>query len=185
MYLPIPLQVGDPSALFGLSGPVLSALSFVSVLAVGVVLLRWRGPLVDRAVDRVVDGSPVAVVYGFMAFGLVAFAAGYLTTQVPTFAPAPGPVRTAGSLLSAVALVALAGFGYLVLGTYLTQLEGGRRPWPGVVVGAALSAVPWTVLPTLPALAVWVAVSAVGLGSPTRHWVHDTRTAERERQRGD
>jgi hypothetical protein len=43
-----------------------------------------------------------------------------------------------------------------------------------------VSALPWLALPALPALAVWTLVAAVGLGSPTRHYIHDDRSVRTE-----
>jgi len=47
-------QIGDLSALFGLSGRIYAGLSFLVVLASGGVLLVTRDEFVERAVDRVV-----------------------------------------------------------------------------------------------------------------------------------
>jgi hypothetical protein len=73
------------------------------------------------------------------------------------------------------AVFALAGLGFLVVGTLVTELNGPRQPWTGLVVGAAASAVAWLVLPTLAGVVAWFLVTAVGIGGATRKWVHATR----------
>ena len=173
-------QIGDLSVLFGLSGEVYAGLSFLAVLLSGVLLLVARGGFVDRAVNRVVEGSPVAVLYGVLPFFFVAFAGGYALNQFAR-AGVAGPLLAQGwSLLVVLVAIGFTGLGYLVVGTYLTEIEGERRPWHGAVVGAVLSALPWLLLPTVPAVLLWALGAAVGLGAPTRRWVHGERTVETE-----
>ena len=174
-------QSVDPVAFVDLSGPARAAVSFVLVALFGAALLSVRGPAVDRAVDRTVEGSPVAVFYGLLAFGLFGFVAGYLLTQALSLGLGGPVLRWVGTAVVGAGALTLAGFGYTVVGTWLTEVEGPRRPWPGAVVGAVLSALPWLVLPAVPALVVWIAGAAVGLGSTTRHWVHGARDVEAER----
>lgn len=171
-----PLQLGAAN----LSAPVQSVLSFVVVLLVGAALLRWRGPTVDRAVDHTAEGSPVAVVYGVVALALLLIVVAYGLSQLAQLGAAGTVLRTVGEVVGAAALVTLSSFGYLVLGVYLTEVEGARRPLLGALVGAVLSALPWLVLSTLPALAAWALVSAVGLGSPARHYLRDDRVVATE-----
>jgi hypothetical protein len=176
---PVVGQAGGLGMLLDLSGPALAAGSFVLVLLVGVGLLSGRPEAVERAVDLTVDGTPLAVIYGIVAFGLLAFVGGYVFTQAARLAPSASVLQGALGILGLAAVV-LGGFGYAVLGTWLTQVEGSRRPWPGVVLGAILSAIPWVVLPALGAALVWILLAAVGLGSVTRDWVHNDRPAESE-----
>lgn len=171
-------QVG-PGALAELGGPALGVVSFGGVLLVGVLLLTVSERTIERAVETHADWSPVSVIYGGFAFVLVGFMAGYAMAQAARLEVTGTPLHLT-AVVGATGVGALAGFGYVVLGTWLTELEGARRPWVGVVVGAAVGAVPWLVLPFWPALFVWGAVAAVGLGSPTRNWVHDERTVDSE-----
>jgi hypothetical protein len=174
-----PAQLGGP-ALGEVSGVTLAAGSFVLVLAVGTALANYRGRTVDRAVDRTLDGSPLAVVYGLIGFGLVAVIGAYVLSQAAQVGLGGPVLGIAAAVVVGGALATLAGFGYLIVGTVLTEFEGARRPWLGAVIGAVLSALPWLLVPPLPALAVWTLVAAVGLGSPTRHYVHAERTVETE-----
>lgn len=170
----------DPAVLLDASGPARAAASFLLVALFGAGLLARREALVHRAVDRTADGSPVAVVYGLMAFALVGFVGGYLLTQVGRVGVGGTTLLWAVIALVGAAVLVLAALGYTVVGTWLTQIEGARRPWPGVVVGAVLSALPWLVLPPLFAALAWFVLAAVGLGSSTRTWVHGERTVETE-----
>ena len=172
-------QTADLSALLGLSGAARGVLSFVLVLAAGGGLLARREEDVHRAVDLMTEGSPLTVVYGLVAFGLLAFVGTYAVTQL-------GRLTTLAVLLqvSLVALglaaVVLGGFGYLVVGTWLTEVDGARRPRSGAVIGAGLSAVPWVTLPEFLAVLGWVLLATVGLGNVTREWIHGERTVESE-----
>ncbi|PSP78830.1 hypothetical protein BRC88_09935 [Halobacteriales archaeon QS_4_69_225] len=127
-------------------------LSFALVLAAGGGLLARREEDVHRAVDLVTEGSPLTVVYGLVAFGLLAFVGTYAITQL-------GRLTTLAVLLQAslvafgLAAVVLGGFGYLVVGTWLTEVEA--------VLG-------------------WVLLATVGLGNVTREWIHGERTVESE-----
>ena len=172
-------QTAELSTLLELSGPVYGLLSVVLVGLTAAGLVARREADVHRAVDLMREGSPLAVLYGVIAFGLVAFVGGYIISQL-------GRVTTRAAVfqfvlvLAAFAAVVLSGFGYLVVGTWLTELEGRRRPWSGAAIGAGLSAVPWIVLPRVPAVLGWILVAAVGLGSVTRAWVHGERTVDSE-----
>ncbi|WP_435183648.1 hypothetical protein [Halobellus sp. EA9] len=173
-------QIGDPSALFGLSGPAYAGLSFVSVLIAAVTLIDRREDFVDRAVDRVGSTSLIAVFYGLLPFALVGFIGGYVLSQAARVGVGGATMVQGWVLVVGLVGASFAGLGYLVVGTVLTEMEGARRPWHGAVVGSVLSAVPWLVLPTLPAILVWFLVPAIGLGAPTRRWVHGARTVESE-----
>jgi hypothetical protein len=173
-------QLGDINALVTLSGPARAVISFGVVLLIGGLIANWRPAAVNRAVARTVDDSPVAIVYGLAAFGLAVFFGGYLLTQVTQLGSEV--VTLAGLVVVVTAVVVLASYGYLVVGSYLTEIEGRRRIWHGVVIGATLSAIPWVILSATFGLAVWVLLAAVGLGSPTRHWFHGARTVESEAQ---
>lgn len=153
---------------------------FAVVLAIGTVLVARYDARVDRAVDQTADWSPLAVLYGLFAFVLVSVIALYVITQVARLNVVGAPLL-AITAVGAGSVTILATFGYVVLGTWLTEIEGARRPWPGAVVGAVLGAVPWLVLPTMPALAVCALVAAVGLGSPTRNWVHASHAVDTDR----
>ena len=113
-------------------------------------------------------------------FAAVVFLGGYVLSQTARAGVTNRILVWVLGTAVAVGIVTFAGLGYLVVGAYITEMEGARRLWTGAAVGAALSAVPWLVLPTLPALATSAAVAAVGLGGTTQRWVHGERTVESE-----
>ena len=177
-------QVGDLSVLFDLSGPVYAGLSFLSILAAAAGLLYTRTEVADRAVDRAVQGLPLAAVYGVIPFAAVLFVGGYILSQSARVGVTNWAIVVVLGAAVLVSIVTLAGLGYLVVGAYTTELEGQRRVWTGAVAGAVLSALPWLVLPTVPALVAWVVVAAVGLGGTTQRWIHGERTVETEARGG-
>jgi hypothetical protein len=172
-------QTGELSPLYDVPAPVRAAISFVLVLAVGAGLLCFRERAVHRAVDLTIKGTPLAVVYGGIAFGLLAFVGGYAIAQM-------GRVTTdlvflrASLVALGLAGVALGGFGYLVGGIWVTEVEGDRRPWVGAAVGAGISAVPFMVPTLFVAVLGWLLLAAFGLGNVTREWIHGDRTVEAE-----
>lgn len=170
----------DVGTFTGLPGPYRAAAVFVVVLAIGTVLVSRYESRVDRAVDQTKDWSPLALLYGLLAFVLVGVIAAYVVTQVARLNVVGAPL-IAITVAGAGSLAVLATFGCVVFGTWLTEIEGARRPWPGVVIGAVLCAVPWLVLPTLPSLAACALLAAVGLGSPTRNWVHAAHAVDPDR----
>ena len=180
VVVPAVAQVGDLSVLFDLSGPVYAGLSFLSILAAAAGLLYTRTEVADRAVDRAVQGLPLAAVYGVIPFAAVLFVGGYILSQSARVGVTNRAIVVVLGAAVFVATVTLAGLGYLVVGAYTTELEGQRRVWTGAVAGAVLSALPWLVLPTVPALVAWVVVAAVGLGGTTQRWIHGERTVETE-----
>lgn len=184
-YLPPggPIQLGDPATLTNLSGVTIAVGSFLVILVVGAILVNYRERSVNTAVDRTLASSPLAVLYGFIGFGLVGIVGAYLLSQAAQVGLGGPVLGVAAAIVVGGALVTLAGFGYLVVGTVLTGFEGARRPWLGAVVGAVLSSIPWLLLPPTIALAVWTLVAAVGAGSPTRHYIHSDRTVETEARR--
>jgi hypothetical protein len=164
-----------PSTAIDAPASVRAVVSFVLVLAFGGVLLSRYEGFVDRSIDASRDRLLVSVVYGAVAYGLVGFVSLYGYTQLVRLGVG-GAVLSVVSLAAGIgAVFALAGLGFLVVGTLVTELNGPRQPWTGLVVGAAASAVAWLVLPTLAGVVAWFLVTAVGIGGATRKWVHATR----------
>jgi len=155
--------------------------SVVLVGLCGGLVLALRRTLVDRAVDDTMGDPFRAVFYGLGAYVFACFLGLFASTfllQLGVGRTPLGAVVTV-ALLGGVAL--LSGLGYAVFGTLLTDLYGVRRPWAGLLVGSAISAVCWLVAPVLPAFAAWVLVAAFGVGGPARTWVHSERTVASER----
>jgi O-antigen ligase len=157
---------------------VRAAGSFLLLLLFGTgVLYRYDG-LADRSLDATLERPALSIVYGVMAHLMVWFAAVSFLSQVSRV----GVGQRAASLaiVAAVGLVflTLGALGFLVVGTWLTALRGERRPWNGLVVGAAIAALGLLVLPPVGGAVVWSVVVSVGIGGLVRTWVHDERTGE-------
>lgn len=166
-----------------LPGPYYAVVSFALLSTVSVVLLFFRGALVERVTDRATGGSVFAVVYGVIPFGMTALLGGYALSQAARAGVGGVVFRSLIGAAVGGTLVTFAGLGYLVVGGVVTEIERARRPAGGAVIGAGLSAVPWLVFPVKLALLVWMAVAAVGLGGATKAWVHGERTVAAERAR--
>lgn len=171
-------QPVDPGAFAEASGAVRAVTSFALVLLVGGALLRQYGTFVDRSVDASMDRPYVAVVYGTMGFGLVALVGGYAVDQLARAGLGGTGLVLAGVGAAALVGLVLAALGFLVLGTLITELRGCRRPRHGLVLGAALSAVGWLLLPLVEGALAWLLLAAFGIGGPTRRWFHTPRRVE-------
>lgn len=165
----------DPSVVVDAPAPVRAAGSFAAVLLLGGVLLYRYAGFVDRSVDAAMERPRVAVLYGLMAFGLVAFTGGYAVSQLARVGVGGSTVPLVGATAAGVVALVLAALGFLVVGTLVTDVRGGRRPGYGLLIGAALSAVGWLLLPPVAGLVVWVLLAAFGIGGSTRRWFHTPR----------
>lgn len=170
----------DPSVLADTpaSARALASVGLVGLLG-SALLWRYRG-FVDQAVDDTLARPRIAVFYGVFAYGVVLFLSLFALDIVSRVGVAGTSFGLVGFAILAVGLCALASLGYLVVGTLLVDLYGGRGPWQGLLLGAVLSGVGWLLLPLLGGLAVWLLVAAVGVGGPMRTWVHGERTVATE-----
>lgn len=167
----VPGQSLDPSII--IDTPVLRAVSsFLLVLLFGsAVLIRYRG-LVERSVEASMNNPFVSVVYGVGTHLVIAFAGGVFSTQLANAGVDRTLLQVVGTATFAAAMLVLAGLGFAILGTSLTERRGERDPWRGLVVFAAVSAIVWLVAPLLVGAAVWVLLVSAGIGGPARRWVH-------------
>lgn len=173
-------QSFDPSTLADTSAPARALASVVLVGLLGSVLVyRYRG-FVDRAVDDTMARPAIAIFYGVFAYALVLFLTMYTLDLVSRVGAAGTPLGLVAVVVLVGGLGALSSIGYVVIGTLLVDLYGGRGPWHGLLLGAILSGVGWLLLPLLGGLAVWLLVAAVGVGGPMRTWVHGERTVTTE-----
>jgi|AntDeeMetagen134_2_1112570.scaffolds.fasta_scaffold00073_10 hypothetical protein len=172
------VQVVDPSVIVD-APPARAIGAFVFVVLFGGLLLYRFDGVVDRAVDTSMERPAVSTAYGVTAHTCVLVFGVYFFGQV-TRLSANGLVAAGAGAAVAIAVVSLAGLGLTVVGARLTELVGERRPWYGLVVGAALGASTW-LLPTVVAgLVVWTLLVSVGIGGPTREWIHASRTPATE-----
>jgi hypothetical protein len=175
-------QPVDPSVVTSLSVVGQAALSVALVGVLGGVFVSRKGQFVDRAVDDLMDRPGVAVVYGLIAYVLVLMLGLYGVSILAEVGVANTPAGIIPLAILVLGAATLGALGFLVVGTVLTDLNGARRHWQGLAIGAAMSAVGWVALPGLGALAVWVLIAAFGVGGTTRTWVHSERTVAAERE---
>lgn len=175
----VPAQV-DPSLITDTPGLVQGAVSFLLVLVAGWVVLARSPRRVEDAVDALFDEPGRAILYGAMAYVIVLVVGLYGVTQAARLAVGGGLVAAVAVTAIGVAVLVLTGFGFLVLGTLLTDIQSHQRPQYGLVVGAVISGVVWLVLPLPWSAIVWFAFAAFGIGGATRLWLHTDRTVERE-----
>ena len=171
-------QAVDPSVV--LDAPPTRAIgAFVFVALFGGVLL-WRfDGFVDRAIDSSMERPAVSTAYGVTAHLCVLFFGVYFFGQVTRLSASGFVVAGAGAAV-AIAVLALAGLGLTVVGARLTELVGERRPWYGLLVGAVLGAAAWLLPVVAAGLVVWTLLVSVGIGGPTREWIHASRTPATE-----
>lgn len=167
----------DPATIVDAPASVRAVASFALVLLFGGALLVRYGGFVDRSVDALKERPLISVVYGAIAYGLVGFGCAYGISQLARLGAGSAVISTVGTALAGAVLLALAGLGFVVVGTLLTELQGHRQPWTGLVVGASVGAVVWFALPLLAGVVAWLLVTAVGIGGPTRKWIHASQDA--------
>jgi hypothetical protein len=166
------LQV-DPSTIAGTPRPVLASASLLlTVLFGGGALYRYGGRI-DGAADASMASPLVSVVYGVMAYGLVGFLTAYAFDQLLRLGGG-SVVATVLTTVFALAVFSLSGLGFAVVGVWVARSVGGRDPWLGLIGVGVVGALAWLLLPFLFGLLVTLAIAAVGVGGPTRQWVHGT-----------
>lgn len=172
---------GPGHAAAGVLDPVGVARSSVAVRVVGAFLLallfgglilyRSEG-FVDRAVDASMENPLISVVYGLLAQGGIVFLGGYVWSQLARVESVGSLAGNAGGAVVLVASLALAGLGLAVVGAGITEAAGERQLWPGLAIGSALGAAAWLAPSLLVGAALWVFLVALGVGGPTRNWLH-------------
>lgn len=166
------LQALDPSVVLDVPASVRAAAVFVLTVAFGGAVIYRYGGRLDAAVETSMSSPLLSVVYGLIAYGLVGFFTAYAYTQVIR-------IGVGTTLVTAVAVVVLGGFllslgglGFVVVGHWLAELLGLQGPWVGLVGVGLVSAVALFVLPVAVGVLVWLGIAAVGVGGPTRSWMH-------------
>jgi hypothetical protein len=171
-------QFTDPRSLSEVPRIQLALASVALVLVFGGVAIYRYGNRVDRSVDSLIDRPGIAVAYGLIAYILVLFSALFLFSQIGRLGVANSFLTPIWSLGLAAAIGAVTGYGFVVVGTLLTDIQGQRRPQHGLVLGALLSGVGWVALPFMGGVAVWTVVAAFGIGGSMRKWIHSEHTVE-------
>lgn len=171
----------DIAAFGGLPGYLQAVVSFLLVALFGGIILRRSEGLLDRSIDALQERPYSAVPYGLVGYALALAVGLYGFSQLGRIGVAGTPLGQLVALLLGGVIVSLTAFGFLIVGTLLTDIQGQRRPTTGLIIGAALSAVGWVILPKSGGLLVWVFIAAFGLGGAVRRWFHAERTVETER----
>jgi hypothetical protein len=166
----------DPSAITQVSSPVRALASLLLVLVFGSAVRYLYEEFVEDAISSSMDQPLNSFIYGVLALGGVAFLGGYAITQVSRLRV--GPLLSLTQIVLGVLVLTLAGLGFTVVGTRITELLDERQLWYGVGIGAVISAVAWLIPSFLLALLIWSIVAAVGVGGPTREWLHATREGD-------
>lgn len=172
------LQSTDSLAVLDVPPLVRAVASFLVVLLVGGAIIYQYGGRLDAAVDATTDEPVSSVLYGVVAIGVAVFLVGYAFSQLSTLG-ATALVFTLSVVILGGILSVLGGFGFVVVGLWVTRLLDAGDPWIGLVTAGTVGALAWFLLPALVALVVWFGIAAVGIGGPARVWMHADR-AERE-----
>ena len=171
-----PLQWGlEPTSVVS-SEPGRAIASFLIVLGVGTAVRYWRPGLIERAVDATLERPLTAPLYGVATAVLGWLVVAYAFGQALRIG---GGVGQAAVILGVGGALAVAGFGFVVVGTGLTAVVDDRHRWAGSLAGAGASALVLLALPDRLGLVVWAVVAAAGLGGGARRWLHASRSVER------
>jgi hypothetical protein len=175
---PQPLATPAPRELLATDPATRGTVSFLVTLAAGGAVVYARGDRLRRAVAASEAAPLRSTVYGLLAFAIGSVLLLYGGSQLGRLVAGVG----AGALATAAVLAVLATFvatfggaGFAVVGLWATGVVGSRDPFVGLVGVGAAGAVAWAVLPVAAAAAVWLLVSAAGVGGATRLWFHDSR----------
>jgi hypothetical protein len=168
----------DPATLADAPPPIRAVGAFVLVSLFGGGALFAFGGFLDGAIDASTDRPLHALVYGATFHAVVGLGGTYAYTQFARLVAGATLPMTVVLAAAAVAWLVVAGVGFTVAGTVLTEFAGRRQPDLGVVVGAGTGAVLWFALPTWPALLASVLVVSYGIGGATKRWVHATQGPE-------
>lgn len=175
-----PMQLGLRSLTDAPPAVRATAAFLLSTLFGGLVLYRY-GNRLPAAVEVSMANPLVSLVYGFAAYGLLVFIAGYAYSQIARVGVAGRTVSLVGGAVIGVALFALGGVGFAVVGGWVADTAGLRDAWFGLVATGLFAAAAVFVFPFALGSLAWFAVAAVGLGGPVKRWIH-ADTADRKRR---
>jgi hypothetical protein len=170
----------EPGVATDLSRPLRGLVSFVLVLIAGAVVLRLRRNYVDESIDAIADSPATAILYGIAGYVIVGIVALYGATTLARLSVAGGIFVRIVILISSAFVLLLTSFGFLVVGTLLTDILRRRQPALGLLIGASLSAVSWILLSPTASIVSSLAIAAFGIGGSARLWIHSERTVETE-----
>ena len=170
--MPLASQGVDLSVVASIPMVVRAILSFaLTVLFGGIAIYRY-GDRIDPAVEASRTNPFLAVVYGLIAYGLVTFFVVYAYSELARLGLVSPGLLALGVAVLAVLLLSLGGFGFVVVGAWVSGLLWRRDLWYGLLGVGAVGASVWLFLPFVLAVVVWLSIAAVGNGGLTRKWIH-------------
>jgi hypothetical protein len=162
----------EPTRFLEAPGPTRAAVSFLlTVLAGGWVVYVYGDRLLNVARGSL-SRPHLSVLYGLVAFVLVGFAVTYSSTALSAVGVAPAVVAVLGAVAVVGILLVLGGLGFAVVGVWVAWTLGLRDPLLGVVLVGIVSAAAWAMPWIAVGAVVWAVIVVVGIGGPTRAWVH-------------
>ncbi len=166
----------DPSTVTGTPW-LRAAVAFVLVVPVGVAILGRYSGLVDRSVETSIGSPLLSVLYGVLTHIVLFFVGGVFSTQLANAGLDLAVLTVGSAVVFGAVFLALAGLGFAVLGTWLVERRGAGPRWQGLGAVAAVGAAGW-LFPALLGAAVWILLVSVGIGGPTRKWIHAEQSVE-------
>ncbi|MFB6223445.1 MAG: hypothetical protein ABEH86_07210 [Haloarcula sp.] len=179
MGTPIVGQV-ESGVVTDLSRPIRGVVAFVLVLVAGALILRLRESYVNESITAILDSPATALLYGIAGYVIVGIVGLYGATTLARLSVAGGVFVRLMILISSAFVLGLTGFGFLVVGTLLTDILRNRQPTLGLLIGAVLSAVMWVLFSPAGSIVSSLAIAAFGIGGSARLWIHSERTVETE-----
>ena len=167
-----PLQAFDPSVVFDAPAPTRAVVAFLASVVFGGLVIYRYGDRLATAVEASAKSPILSILYGFIAYGLVAFVVIYAYSQLVGLGVGVSLVTFVGAVVLGGALLSLGGLGFVVVGSWLANAAGVRDPWLGLLGVALGAAVAVLLLPVVFGALVWFGVAAVGIGGPVRRWIH-------------
>jgi hypothetical protein len=159
-----------------------AGLSFLLTVLFGGALIYRYGGHVDRLVDTSMSSPLASALYGALAYGLAVFVVGYAYSQLSLVLAGSVLLRAAVAVALALVVLSLGGLGFVVVGAWAARAAGVGDPWLGLIGVGGVAAAAWLVLPVVGAALVWLAIAAVGVGGPTRRWIHADAADARARR---
>lgn len=157
--------------------PLRAVAAFLVVLALGGLLVRRYGPLLNRSIDASRDRPLSSLGYGLAAHAVVAFAAVYLADKFGKWAVFGGVGALVGPLVGVLVALVAAAVGFTVVGTSIVELRGDRHLGAGLVLGSALAGA-IVAMASLASAFVWFVVVSMGIGGAVRRWLHASAVSE-------
>ena len=170
-FLLLPLQTGQLSGLMDQPSWYRSVAAFVSVFAIGAIMLFRSRSFISDSVTATIERPAVAVFYGFGAHAMLGFFGYYLGDQLVQKALPTGEGGMYGILVTVVIVATLGAWGFTVIGTAISESLLGADVWGGLAIGSAFAAVVAFIEP-LAAVAIWVILVSISTGGRIRWWVH-------------